>query len=120
MGQLQDVIDSVQAATGPLYRLEVFTNKLGVVINAMTLQDGTTTFESMVQVMTQRGPAQINFVITTANSPDEALTLWHVYAKEAIEKAAAEMKENESRIVVPGVMPDLPGRAPFTRKPAAN
>ncbi len=120
MGALTDVIESIQPAAEPLYRLEVFTNGLGVVINCLTTLEGATSYESSLQVMTQRGPAHITFKIEDAVSPLDALQKWHIWAKDAVQKAAVQMKEQESRIVVPSAMPDLPTRAPFTRKPAAN
>lgn len=117
MGALTEVIEAILPAEGPLFRLEVFTNGRGIVINALTTLEGVTTYESSLQVMTQKGPAQINFRIEDATDPQTALDMWHIYAKASVSKAAEQMKQNESRIVLPEHMTG-PARAPFTRKPS--
>lgn len=116
MGALTDVINSITPAEGPLMKLEVFTNGRGIVINALTNLEGITVYESSMQVMTQQGPAQINFRLEDAVSPLDALGKWHIWAKDALTKAAEQIKANESRIIRPteAAMNGAPARAPFT------
>lgn len=88
--------------------------KFGIVIEMAISSDVLIppVFKSSVNVMTNRGPAQIQFDMVDCTTIQEALKVWHANAKKAVEEMKENMKKAERRII----LPDVP-KAPFPLKP---
>ena len=111
MGDFTSIVESVQPC-GDLRRQEVFVDRQGVQIVALTAEDGAVQFQSMVTVNTTNGPLQIGFIIPGATIQD-AREAWQAAAKAALTEAGRVMKENQRRIVLPSS--PVNSRAPFTK-----
>ena len=101
MGDFTQLLETLPDI-GPMARRETYVDMHGHEINVMTPVDGgPVLYLSALTIETTQGQMRVQFAIK-ANSLDEAIALWREAARGALKVAAAKMRENERRIVLPG------------------